>query len=577
MRLLMGAALFAGMFGASAQSPMPTVTIQAQNVNAIEKTLTQLAGSIQPELQGMVAGAFASIPLVSLDRDRPVGLAIWAEIPGQPPQMALYLPVTSEDAFKKDLNEAPGMFNDMQPLVFLDSGYQILSPAESLDEGLVKSWTPANFGKGSMSSTQSFSSSNPSLVRLTAQLSETAMLRTQGMMGVNLARVGMAQAMASDQAQVNEMGIDPKGMLEILEFYFKAAEYLIRGIGDIQVDIGMIEGSLIVEEQVHALEGTKLSKWIAGGDWTGGLKPLLSVAGPDDFVRIAIAIGQSEEFVSAYAELIEASMKLQGVDKIGDLKSGFTETGLKLLPLRTGGAISLAEGGDSLEWLFAYNFPDRSLDDVYPVFSEFIEVFKASGMVGADKMYSSMEWTSSVDKYSGYAIDRMTMSLNPESPLLQMPGQKEMLRFMYGGDTVTQDYAKFDKMLVGGTPAKLQQFLKERKDGDSDSTALSVSGIEPDEHTCFYLSANVGQIIAEFMKVVVISQDQDARDALKPIIAMLSQSNDRLDLKINLNNGMRSVTRLPVKTIATTILTGYTSMQRSGSQQSGPSGVEELR
>lgn len=566
--LVFSLCLFGSLALSVAQSSQPNVTVQIQSINALKNTASQLAESIQPEFKFMVEGAFASIPLQSLDRDRPVGLAVWAEIPGRAPQVALYLPVTGEDAFQKDATEAPGMFNDLSPRMYLsESGYQVLSNTKQLTEQTAKSWSPAGFAEDNMASTQSFSPENRSLVRMTAQLSENAMLRTQGLMGINIARVGMAQAMASGQADFGQLGFDPKGMMDIMELYFKVGETLIRGFKDLQTDLGISDGVLMVEDQVHALDGSELSDWMTGGDWTGGMENLLGVSGPDDLVTLGIAIGRSETFLNGYGKLIEASMKMQGVVEMADFTGAFVEMGEKMLPVRAGGAMTMSDDGSSLEWLFAYDFSGSSLKEVYPLFSEFVEMFKKSGMVGEDKMYSAMEWAESVATYSGHNIDRMTMTLNLDSPLFKMPGQKEMMEFMYGGSSVKQDYAKLENILVGGTPSKLKGFLSQQKDADLKYKPAPGSKLLPDENTFFFLSAKLGKIVSGALKVVAQTAGEEAQQALGPVAAMLGTLDDRLEMKVNLDHGLRAVTRLPVRSIGVMLMTGYTTTQPVGVRQ----------
>ncbi len=551
----------AGSATALGQSNQPTVTVETQSIEAIQKVVVDMAGMIQPELKPVASSMFAGIPLPSLDRTRPIGLAVWAELPAMAPQVALYLPVTGEEAFKNDFEAVPGMFGAMTPSLFLNSGYQTLTLMPDLPKELAESWSPAGFASDSaMESTQTFSKSSPSLLRLRAHLSDGSVWRSQGLMGINMARMGMAQAMSSENDQMKELGFDPAGFMQVMELYFKVGETLVRGMGNLQIDIGSNGAALFAEEQLYGVEGSDLAGWLKGGEWTGGLAPLLQHTQASDVLKIAMAIGKSETIVQGYSQLIEASMKMQGVEGVEGLQELFTNVAMEFFPMRTGGAVSLNADNSSLEWLFAYDFNGKSIDQLYPLLSNVVEAFKESGMVGPEKMYSAMDWKAASEQYAGVNIDRMTMELNENSPLLKMPGQKEMLEFMYGGLKVTQDYAVLKDRYVGGSPAKLRHYIDEIQKGEVNTEALE--GLQPDEATCLYMSANLGEIISKVVTMVAMANKNNEDPGLDAVLKVLSAQKGDMQVKINLKDGLRSITSLPVRTLGSLFFLGVTSQSQ---------------
>lgn len=518
-----------------------------------------MAEMIQPGLKSVASSMFAGIPLPSLDRTRPIGLAVWAELPAMAPQVALYLPVTGEEAFKNDFEAAPGMFGSMSPSLFIESNYQVLSLMPGLAKELAESWSPAGFASDSaMESTQTFSKSSPSLLRLRAHLSDGSVWRSQGLMGINMARMGMAQAMSSENDQMKELGFDPAGFMQVMELYFKVGETLVRGMGNLQIDIGSNGAALLVEEQLYGVEGSDLAGWLKGGEWTGGLAPLLQHTQASDVLKMAMAIGKSETIVQGYSQLIEASMKMQGVEGVEGMQELFTKVAMDFFPMRTGGAVSLNPDNSSLEWLFAYDFIGKSIDQLHPLFSKVMDAFKESGMVGPEKMYSAMDWKVASEKYAGVNIDRMIMELNEDSPLLKMPGQREMLEFMYGGLKVTQDYALLKDRYVGGSPAKLRHYIDEIQKGEVVVEALE--GLQPDESTCLYMSANLGEIIS---KVVTIANQGKDDPGLDAVLKVLSAQKGDMQIKINLKDGLRSIMSLPVRTLGSLFFLGVNSQAQA--------------
>ena len=516
-----------------------------------------MAEMIQPGLKPVASSMFAGIPLSSLDRTRPIGLAVWAELPAMAPQVALYLPVTGEEAFKNDFEAVPGMFGAMTPNLYLDSGYQTLTLMPGLPKELAESWSPAGFvSESAMESTQTFTKSAPSLLRLRAHLSEGSVWRSQGLMGINMARMGMTQAMSSENAQMKELGFDPAGFMQVMELYFKVGETLVRGFGDAQIDIGSKGAALLVEEQLHGVQGSELADWLKGGEWTGGLAPLLQHTEASDVLKMAMAIGKSETIVQGYSQLIEASMKMQGVEGVEGLQELFTNVAMEFFPMRTGGGVSVNSDNSSLEWLFAYDFDGKSFDKLYPLLAKVVEAFKESGMVGPEKMYSGMEWKTASEKYAGVNIDRMTMELNEDSPLLKMPGQKEMLEFMYGGLKVTQDYAVLKDRYVGGSPSKLRHYIDEIQKGEVNAEALE--GLQPDEATCLYVSANLGEIISKVVTMVAMANQGNEDPGLDAVLKVLSTQKDELQIKINLKDGLRAITSLPARTLGSLFFLGVT-------------------
>jgi hypothetical protein len=548
----------AGAASALGQSNQPTVTIETQSIETIQKVVVDMAGMIQPELKTVASSMFAGLPLSSLDRTRPIGLAVWAELPAMAPQVALYLPVSGEEAFKNDFEAVPGMFGAMTPNLYLDSGYQTLTLMPGLPKELAESWSPVGFAsEEAMKSTQSFTTASPALLRVHAKLSEGSVWRSQGLMGINMARMGMAQAMSSENDQMKELGFDPAGLMQIMELYFKVGETLVRGMGDLQIDIGSNGAALLLEEQVYAIEGSDLAGWLKGGEWTGGLAPLLQHTQASDVLKIAMAIGKSETIVQGYSQLIEASMKMQGVEGVEGLQELFTNVAMEFFPMRTGGAVSLNADNSSLEWLFAYDFNGKSMDQLHPLFSKVMDAFEESGMVGPEKMYSDMEWKIASEKYAGVNIDRMTMELNEDSPLLKMPGQKEMLEFMYGGLKVTQDYALLKDRYVGGSPSKLRHYID--KIQKEEVVVEELEGLQPDEATFLYMSANLGEIISKVVTMVAMANQGNEDPGLDAVLKVLSNQKGDLQIKINLKDGLRSITSLPVRTLGSLFFLGVNS------------------
>lgn len=93
-------------------------------------------------------------------------------------------------------------------------------------------------------------------------------------------------------------------------------------------------------------------------------------------------------------------------------------------------------------------------------------------MTGEDKMFKNFRISEDSVPYQGRNIPthKVSMDMNPESPLLSMPGQKEIIHLIYGGSSAAYEMAGVGNYVLYSMNAPIQSLL----DKDSGSPAFTI-------------------------------------------------------------------------------------------------------
>jgi len=92
--------------------------------------------------------------------------------------------------------------------------------------------------------------------------------------------------------------------------------------------------------------------------------------------------------------------------------------------------------------------------------------------------------------------------------------------------------------------------------------AEALEGLQPDEATCLYMSANLGEIISKVVTMVAMANKNNEDPGLDAVLKVLSAQKGDMQVKINLKDGLRSITSLPVRTLGSLFFLGVTSQSQ---------------
>jgi hypothetical protein len=251
----------------------------------------------------------------------------------------------------------------------------------------------------------------------------------------------------------NVQGVNAQTMSELMGAYFDLFQTGLRGLETLQIELDLKADALVVTETVTAKAGSELAGWLDAGQ--GNLESVMPAIRLDQPLSIAMRWDKATEFMPTLKKFTRLGLQLQGGEVSEEALKEMEELIDVVVPLRFGGSMDFKEG-----FVFSgmYEFPGRDLERIYELMRAYIEG-SMQQQVGDDQVYRSIQFTEAARKVKDLPVDRVTMEINLDAPLYQMPGQKEMIERMWPGGKLIIDQARQADRLLVGTPADLDLLL----------------------------------------------------------------------------------------------------------------------
>jgi hypothetical protein len=182
-----------------------------------------------------------------------------------------------------------------------------------------------------------------------------------------------------------------------------------------------------------------------------------------------------------------------------------------------------------------YQFPGQDTAAVYAKLKDFMKTTMQS-QVGADKPYSSVTIQEGDRKVGGISVDRTSLAINLDSPMYQMPGQKETVEALMPGGKMVFDYAIKGKDLFMGSPEQLDALLA----GPAAGAAYKPEGVN--SHTMAFGYINVFSIIPAILAGNPMVDDED-----KEKLSKIDSAGTAIDFRVDLDNRLIYQAGVPLK------------------------------
>ena len=426
--------------------PAP-VTLTVQSYRALTNAVVQVVDTVAPGSAGMwladVREGLGISGLEGIDLDRPWQVAAWIEGTQGAPSISVRIPTTDFEAFKSGLASGSILSGFNQPDAVRSAGdyaniWIQTGAASAASESAHAAWKPAELVA-------------PSAV-LELEIKPGDPLREQLLGVLGMGRMMIVGTMV-EQGQ-NVPGVDAKAMGDLLGTYFDVAQVGLRGMDTFRLGLDVRGGEITITETVVAQPGSELAGWLDPGK--GTLDGVMAYASSDMPVVMAMRWDNpTAGFMPTLKKFAHLSLQLQGAAATEATAKDLNELIEASIPMRFGGGMDFREG-----FFFSgvYEFPGRDLGRVYDLMRRYFEG-PLQQQVGDDQLYSSITFTEAARKLNSVPVDRVTMEVNLESPLYQMPGQKEMIERMLPGGKIVIDQARQGDRLFMGSPAALDRLL----------------------------------------------------------------------------------------------------------------------
>jgi hypothetical protein len=425
--------------------PAP-VTLTVQSYRALTNAVVKVVDTVAPGAGGMwladLRDGLGIGDLKGIDLERPWQVAAWIEGTQGAPGVSVRIPTTNFEAFKAGLPSGSVLRGSDEPNAVRAVGdyaniWIQAGPASEASRSAHAAWKPADLV--------------PPGTVVGMELRPGEPLREQLLNGLAMVRMMIVGTMA--QQGQNVPGVDAAAMGEVMGAYFDVFQVGLRGLETLQVGLDVRGEEIIITETVAAKRESELAGWLDAGE--GSLDSVIGHVSFDQPLAFAARWDKPTGFMPILKKFARLGLQMQGVPageaEVKDLEELIDAS----IPLRFGGGMGFSEG---FAFSGVYEFPGRDLGRVYDLMRRYFEG-PLQRQVGDDQLYKSIVFTEAARKANGVAVDRVTMELNLDSPLLQMPGQKEMMERIWPGGKLVVDQARKGNRLFVGSPAELDGLL----------------------------------------------------------------------------------------------------------------------
>ncbi|MBI4657856.1 MAG: hypothetical protein HY735_03220 [Verrucomicrobia bacterium] len=465
--------------------PQPLVQVKIRSFDALNANAKQVGSALglssdwDPGSQ--LARAIGSPDLAGVDRKRPWQFALAVPALGAPPLMALYVPVTDFEAFKKGLQESSLLGGRDNPNELFQSGeFGVVvfrlgqgGDLSAEDKQKVTAWASAlDAGKN--------------LIALAVQLDEAT--RQQALQGLGIGRMAVTQGLAR-QKRPEGVPFNPEAMAQLMGLYLDGIETVVKGLQRLEVQADLADQTFAISKTVQPLPDSELARWLKADG--GGLANLANHLDAKAMFSMAGALGEKPAFMPLIKKLFRLSFQMQNQEVDEKLAGQIDRMMDTLAPMRFVGS---GEFGKTFAFSGIYEFPKAGVKEAYATFKQFFTDAMPS-LTGPNKAYSSSEFKEGFRKVGDISVDRFSMTMNLDAPMFKMPGQRETLERLWGGGKIEVEYAIKENRLYLANPDKMAASL------ESAQKPPPAAGLGATANTVFLGRANVLALIKQMATI----------------------------------------------------------------------------
>lgn len=519
MKRLVCLALFTTAIGLThVLAATPLVRITIRDFTSLERNLNAVVDAVSPGAgEEALRGLGASLGVNSLegiDPSRPWQLDLWVESVGGAPCGSLRVPVDDYPAFAA----AYAADGSRRVIAKVDDYASIWMAGGSEQEA-------ARAAHDAWKTSQL----KPCTDTVRVEITPNEVVRGFALQMVGMGRASMAAGLGAG-AGGQMPGMDMQALTKLMGVYFDVFETGLKGLGSLTLGLDVRDDALQVHEQVVPLAGSVLASWFENDEGTlAGVAPFLSSDGSAAF---AMRLRKAPAYLPKLKEFVTLSMQMQKAPNPEQTAEEMTAMLDAMTPLSFAGSLSF---DPDMDFAGLYQFPDAdAAATAYDTMQQFLTGAMQS-QVGADRLYRRIDFTKAQRNVNGTPVDRVVMEINLDSPLYQMPGQKEMVEAMWNGGRMEFDYALQGRELVVGSPDRMAAALQRARN------AKAAPAVVLGKHTVLFARFNLLKLGARFME----SNPGIPADA-RAVLKRLNPAGTDVALRADLDGTLDTDTRIPL-------------------------------
>ncbi len=525
--------------------PVPVVTVSLRSFKDLSTAVEQVVNTAVPGMglaaAGQIPGSLGIPELKGVDQEKPVHIVIGFIGEEVPPVIALCVPVTDLEAFKKGM--MPG-----SPLKETPHGDNYIS---AMNEYAV---IVLNIEKNGVSSIQKIyretAAEWPLALEKPGTLIEArfSIPPVRSMLLANL-RKGKASVLENMPAAAIQPGVDPKVFGEMMNAYFSFFETLIRETESAEVNLDLTDKAITAETVITPGEKSDLKKKLSAPEFSlGDIALWLDKKAPIAFIG---GMGPKNPFEGMLENLMGLSFKAQGYDAASAEK--LKKQSMAFMELMTPSlfAVSANISMNGFSSQAVYKVDEGDAEKLLNNMKDMIEVMKTQA--GSNKMFTKFEYTPDSRKSNGIRVDRFEMAFNLLDPKI---APQAMVLQMMKLDRMVYEYAAAGSLFMYGTPDGFDDFI--------DSVRNRPAGGVLHKNMTFKGHINLVGIAKEYAGMLAMMLP-----AVSQVLMNTEASGHEIEVETFSAGNARVLMRLPLKLIETGGKIALAVMQKNNAPAGG--------
>jgi len=507
---------FVGFTNSFADETTPLLSFDIKNYEALiedVETLATVADEDASALEMQLAGMLGAEVFALIDKTAAWHIAVWMESMGQPPLVAIVLPIEDFEAFQTAVQTSMISALGIQ---FLDADDCVVLYGSSPGAPTVDGWA-----ENVKSYAETLVLEPKETIELRFVLNDQ--IRELAIASLTSMKSEVISAFENPEPDTPELSYE--SMSELMEGYFSVYELLIRDLDQLEFTMSVSDTALNNSLSLIPVEGSQSAVLLASQDVN--ISDLSTSARWDS--DIAILMGLSafpDELQPSFQKLMESIMPFYGLSK--DAAAEWVSVTNMSLPFKGVYNLDFNEG---FSYSGFYDILENPASEVYEAWLSLCESFNM-GDASAGSIYSDVTIKRNDHKHDGHSVDLLELTINPESPLMQLPEQEAIMGQMFKDGKLTYEMSLVDNRIYVAKGGGLERAMEE---------VSSTAPIEFSENTRVAGSINIISIIQMAQELVGEDAEID--------FSTLDKTGTELLFSVETSNALTLRSAVPLKLI----------------------------
>jgi hypothetical protein len=527
LKYFLGTSLL-GLGLTTATAAEPLARLQIRNFGDLTNAIAQFAAQLSPTASRDAVRQFTRglglTDSADFDARRPWEIVVWYEGGTNQPLAALKAPIGNLSQFRDHLSDDGVLRKQVREWMASDRGYGVMVFRQT------NSLTAAE--RTALELWKSQELTPPArLLELTVGLSDPLREQLKGMMAIAKMSIGPMLNAGNNTAVP---GLNPKAMSDLFAAYLDILGTFLAGFQDLKWGLDLNSDALIWEDRVNAKPGTELASWLQ--------KPTLALTAqemhqidPNAYVSGAGTLNKEPGLLQVLKKFTLLGFQMQGSETNANVSKEIDQLFDQMLPMSFSGSAYLKDG---FSFTGTYRFAAGKAAPAYAQLKRFLTL-SFPAQVGPDKLYAASAFTEKHRTVDGQAVDRFSLTLNTNSPLFSLPGQKQQLQTWWPSGKFEIDYVLKGDQLIVATADRMPGYLAASR----QSTGWK-SAFPPEESTCLVGTLNLAMLIQQ-----ALATNSLVPDAVKQKMGQLDLQGVAMEMQIGLDRQIHTRVSVPLKLI----------------------------